>query len=296
MGILWDDIPTPVFLQGNAQIAYRDPAGFYHAGVFSVFHTQVHRETDGLYYLYTAVTQSEDLIHWSEPEILTPRDQLLNYSSPGNVIRFGDEWVLCLQTYPTPNNEPYGDKTARVFVMRSRDLQTWSEPELLQVKGDAVAREDMGRMIDPYLIEDKDEPGKWWCLYKQNGASLSYSYDLKSWTYFGRVEAGENVCVLIDGEEYVLFHSPKNGIGVKRSRDFQTWMDCGLLTLGQAVWPWAIGRITAGHVLDLREGFGKYVMFFHGSDAEGTRERETHGHASLALAWSDDLIHWAWPS
>lgn len=295
MRIDWKDVSSPVFLQGNRQIAYRDPAGFYDHGVFHVFHTQVHREADGRCFLFTAVTQSEDLVNWTEPKILTPKDQTLNYSSPGNVIRYGDEWLLCLQTYPTPNNEPTGDKTARVFVMRSRDLETWSEPELLRVKGGDVAREDMGRMIDPYLIEDKDEPGKWWCLYKQNGASISFSYDLKTWTYFGRVEAGENVCVLVDGDDYVLFHSPKNGVGVKRTTDFQSWEDCGLLTLGQAEWPWATGRLTAGHVLDLRKELGKYVMFFHGSDEEGTRERETHGHASLALAWSEDLVHWDWP-
>jgi hypothetical protein len=181
--------------------------------------------------------------------------------------------------------------------MRSRDLENWSEPELLRVKGDDVPSEDMGRMIDPYLIEDKDESGKWWCLYKQNGASISFSNDLKSWTSFGRVEAGENVCVLVENDEYVLFHSPKNGMGVKRTKDFQTWTDCGLLTLGQKDWPWAAGRLTAGHVLDLREepSVGKYVMFFHGSNEEGTQERETHGHASLAMAWSDDLIDWEWP-
>jgi len=126
---------------------------------------------------------------------------------------------------------------------------------------------------------------------------MSFSYDLATWTYFGRVEAGENVCVLVEKDEYVLFHSPKNGVGVKRSRDLQAWTDCGLLTLGQAEWPWAQGRLTAGHVLDLRNdpNVGKYVMFFHGSSPEGTRERETHGHASLALAWSDDLVHWEWP-
>jgi len=295
MRIDWKGILSPVFLQGNRQVAYRDPAGFYCDGVFRVFHTQVHREADGRCFLVTAVTQSEDLVNWTVPKILTPKDQTLNYSSPGNVVRFGEDWLLCLQTYPTPNNEPTGDKTARVFVMRSRDLETWSEPELLRVKGDDVAREDMGRMIDPYLITDKDESGKWWCLYKQNGASISFSYDLKSWTYFGRVEAGENVCVLVEDDDYVLFHSPKNGVGVKRTQDFQTWDDCGLLTLGQAEWPWAAGRLTAGHVLDVRDEFGKYVMFFHGSNAEGTQERETHGHASLALAWSDDLKHWEWP-
>lgn len=293
--VVWKDIQSPVFLQGNRQIAYRDPAGFYHNGLFRVFHTQVHREADGRCFLFTAMTQSEDLVSWTAPKILTPKDQVLNYSSPGNVIRFGDEWLLCLQTYPTPHNEPTGDKTARVFVMRSADLENWSEPEVLLVKGDGVPREEMGRMIDPYLIEDKDEPGKWWCLYKQNGASISYSYDLKSWTYFGRVEAGENVCVLVDGDEYVLFHSPKNGVGIKRTTDFQAWSDEGLLTLGQKDWPWAAGRLTAGHVLDLREDLGKYVMFFHGSNAEGTLERETHGHASLGLAWSEDLKHWNWP-
>ena len=31
------------------------------------------------------------------------------------------------------------------------------------------------------------------------------------------------------------------------------------------------------------------------SALEGVRERETHGHSSLALAWSDDLEHWQWP-
>ena len=46
-----------------------------------------------------------------------------------------------------------------------------------------VQREDMGRMIDPYLIRDKDEPGKWWCFYKQNGVSYSWSHDLENWTF-----------------------------------------------------------------------------------------------------------------
>ena len=70
-------------------------------------------------------------------------------------------------------------------------------------------------MIDPYLVEDKDEPGKWWCFYKQNGASLSYSFDLKSWHYEGRISSGENVCVWVDKNEYYLMHSPANGMEIK---------------------------------------------------------------------------------
>lgn len=294
---IFDKVPSPVFLQGSDLLAFRDPCGHYHDGTFRVWHTQIHGKAGGDWHAVTAVTESRDLVSWSEPRVLTPVDKRLNYSSPGNVIRHGGRWVMCLQTYPAPDGGAFGDATSRVFKMSSDDLETWSEPELLRVKGPDTPREDMGRMIDPYLVEDRGDPGKWWCFYKQNGASRSWSRDLETWTYAGRTEAGENVCVLVEGDEYVMFHSPKNGVGVKRSRDLETWTDHGLMTLGQADWPWAQGRLTAGHVLDLREdpAVGKAVMFFHGSSPEGCALQETHGHASLALAWSDDLVHWDWP-
>jgi hypothetical protein len=57
----------------------------------------------------------------------------------------------------------------------------------------SLSRVAMGRMIDPYIFPDKDEPGKWWCFYKQNGVSMSWSRDLKTWTYVGKRRAGENV-------------------------------------------------------------------------------------------------------
>ena len=71
---------------------------------------------------------------------------------------------------------------------------------LLRVKGPDVPVEAMGRMIDPFLLQDAADPGKWWCFYKQNGVSMSLSRDLKQWTYFGRTEAGENACILMDGD------------------------------------------------------------------------------------------------
>lgn len=290
-------IQSPIIFRGNQETAYRDPAAIYHDGVFRLYFSLTRREDDGHSYWYTAVSKSPDFIHWTAPRILTPRDRNLNFSSPGNVIRYGNEWILCLQTYPTPRGETYGNKTARLWIMRSSDLEKWSEPEMLMVKGPNVPVSEMGRMIDPYLLEDKDEPGKWWCFYKQNGASMSYSHDLKTWTYFGRINAGEKVCVLIEKDEYVMFHSPGNGVGVKRSKDLKNWRDAGLITLGQKEWPWAQGRLTAGFALDLRNRpqIGKYVMFFHGSSKEGLAMHGAHGHGSLALAWSDDLIHWHWP-
>ena len=290
-------IPSPVILSGNEEIAYRDPCGHYHDGIFRVWHTEILGRAGSDWFSVTAMTESRDLITWSDPRVLTPRDRTLNYSSPGNVIRHGGRWVLCLQSYPASRGQP-GDETARLFIMESSDLETWSEPELIRVKGPGVAREDMGRMIDPYLIEDKDEPGRWWCFYKQNGASMSWSRDLETWTYVGRIDAGENVCLLVEDNQYVLFHSPANGVGIRRSPDLRTWSDHGLLTLGQQGWPWAQGRLTAGQVLDLRRepAVGKYVMFFHGSTEAGCELQEIHGHASLGLVWSDDLEHWEWPA
>ncbi len=289
-------IKSPIIFKGDDRTAYRDPAAICHDGVFRLFFTLVRTEDDGNIYMYTAVSKSRDLAEWTPPRTLTPRDRSLNFSSPGNVVRFGDEWVLCLQTYPRPNAEKYGNQTARIWTMRSKDLETWGEPELLRVKGPGVPVEQMGRMIDPFLLQDKDDPGKWWCFYKQNGVSMSHSRDLRNWTYFGRASAGENASVLVDGGEYVLFHSPGNGVGVKRSRDLATWQDADLITLGQKDWPWARGRLTAGFVLDLRgqPGIGRYVMFFHGSGPEDERTMfDTH--ASLGIAWSGDLVTWDWP-
>lgn len=292
-------IPSPIVFRGDATTAYRDPAAMYHEGWFRLFFTLVKIERDGRPFSYAAWSKSRDLVQWSEPTIFTPRDRNLNYGSPGNIIRLGDQWVLCLQTYPRPHGEMYGNASARIWTMRSRDLETWGEPELLRVKGPDVPVEKMGRMIDAYLLEDKEEPGKWWCFYKQAGMGMSWSRDLKTWTPAGRISAGENACVIVDGDDYVLFHSPANGIGVKRSKDLKDWRDEGVLTLGQAAWPWARGRLTAGFVLDLRNepALGKALMFFHGSDFS---ERDPRGgfdnFASIGLAWSIDLKAWAWPS
>jgi hypothetical protein len=288
---------SPILLRGDEQVAYRDPAVLLHDGVFHMYYTYIRHDRDGTPYWSLGESRSRDLVTWTEPLALTARNKSQNFCAPGNVIRFGDEWVLCLQTYPTPRDEKYGNEDARVWIMRSRNLESWSEPELLRVRGPDVAVEDMGRMIDPFLVEDKDEAGKWWCLFDTDAANMSWSYDLKTWTYVGRVEAGENVCVLVDGDEYLMFHSPRNGIGMKRSPDMKTWRDVGtLITLGQEDWPWARGRLSAGFVMDLRAepGIERYLMFFHGTGPEDERVI-FHTHACLGLAWSHDLVEWDWP-
>tara|TARA_B100001029_G_C15019471_1_gene429562 strand:+ start:245 stop:1213 length:969 start_codon:yes stop_codon:yes gene_type:complete len=296
------DINSPVLFKGDQKTAYRDPAVLFHNDQFFLFFTLVKTINEEIY-SFTATSKSFDLINWSPIKILTPRDQNLNFCSPGNVVRYNGKWLLCLQTYPRPDyisgdKVRYGSDDSRVFIMESKDLKNWSPPKLLKVKGPSISKDKMGRMIDPYLIEDKDEKGKWWCFYKQNGVSMSYTYDFLNWTFYGNTKSGENVCVLNDEGEYVMFHSPSNGIGIKRSSNLKDWHSFGnLITLGQKHWWWAKGRITAGAVVDLREikGIERYVMFFHGSGPNKESEGDFDKNSSLGIAWSDDLVNWDWP-
>jgi hypothetical protein len=294
-------LKSPIIFKGDEKTAYRDPAILYHEGTFYLYFTLVEIEKTGYIYSYTAQSRSQDLINWTVPEKITPRNQSLNFSSPGNLIRFRDKWIICLQTYPregyTIDQMPrYGDENSRIYTMSSKDLKSWSTPKVIAVKGEHTPIEEMGRMIDPYLIEDKDAKGKYWCFYKQNGVSLSYSYDLISWTFFGSTRSGENVCVITEGNEYVLFHSPQNGIGVKRSNYLINWRDEALITLGQDQWDWAKGRITAGTVLKIENNDDyKYIMFFHGSGPLTESEGDFDKNSSIGIAWSKDLKSWSWP-
>ena len=155
-------------------------------------------------------------------------------------------------------------------------------------------------MIDPYLfaLSTRTESGKWWCIYKQNGLSMSWSHDLETWNFAGSFPGAENPCVIVDRDEYVLFDSPKGGIGVKRSRDLRTWRDPGLpysgaerLAMGAKV------GSPRGFVLDLRHepAVGKAIMFFHGSRYPEEDPRSGFdSFASIGYAWSDDLEDWSW--
>lgn len=277
-------------IRGDASHAYRDPAALYADGVFHLFFTLVETEEDGGVYMYTAKSVSRDLAHWSEPRKLTVRDRAKNFSSPGNIVRHGGRWLMCLQSYCRENGEKYGSDKSRVFFTESDDLEVWDEPYPVPLKGPDVPIAGCGRMIDPYLVRSDD--GLWYCFFKQNGISISTSADLAVWHFAGRVDAGENPSVVRRGEDYYLFHSPANGIAVKRSRDLLHWSDFSPpLTLGQAGWPWARGRLTAGTVLPAPPPFPPYLLFFHGTGPDG-ESKIFDTHACIGLAWSEDLVNW----
>ena len=134
----FNKIKSPVIFKGDYKFAYRDPAVIYHNNKFYLYFTLVERAVDSGMYYFTAYSISEDLVHWTYPSIFTPRDRTLNYSSPGNIIKYKDDWIICLQTYPTPNKERWGNESSRIWIMRSKDLISWSEPEMLKVKGNDI--------------------------------------------------------------------------------------------------------------------------------------------------------------
>lgn len=299
MGVDFSKLQSAVLFPGDAHTAWRDPAVFYHNGTFHLFATVSTIDPDGQVYWQTAWSKSTDLVHWAAPQRFTPKDRTLNFSSPGNVVRDGDAFVLCLQTYPTPRHaDKYGDATSRIWTLRSPDLEHWGEPELLRVEGPGVAQERMARLIDPYLLDDRARSGVWWCFYKKGGqVCCSRSEDLCIWAPQASIAVGENPCVIPDRAGYVLFYAPATGVGVKRSADLKLWRECGLLTLGTETWDWARGRLSGGFVLDLRQepGVGKALLFFHGS--RWPEEDPRGGWAnwvSLGMAWSEDLCNWEW--
>lgn len=305
-GNLLDALTSPIILRGNTHRAFRDPLLAYENGVFYLFYSYVHEEKHHLIYWYVGESTSRDLKHWSYPHPITPRGQELNYSSPGSLVHIGDEWILCLQTYPIVNmhrGDPlrFGDSRSRIFISRSRNLTSWSPPLMIKVKGPTVSERDMGTMIDPFILQDKDNPGKWWCLYKQKGMiHASWSNDLVTWVLSDIVIAnGENPDVIVQGKDYVLFYAPDNGIGVKRSPDMRQWRDAGPpITLGQSDWAWAKTRITAGYVADMRDvpGIGKYILVCHSmGPGEDKTDANTNANCSIVIAWSDDLKTWHWP-
>lgn len=277
-----------IIFKGNETSAYRDPACYYHNGNYHLFFTLCVKK-DGYMYNHVAASQSSDLVHWTAPRILTETDKLKNYCSPGCVLEHQGEYRIFITSYPMPvpfHECSYADATARLYFMRTKDFQTFSSPERIYAKGKQCAFQEEGRMIDPYVLENE---GKYYLFFKQNGVSLSRSVDLENWEYLGAVEGGENACVLVKDGQYLLIHSPHNGIGMKVSPDLKAWEDKGVFTLDQSQWDWASGRLTAGFAMEAQGGTKyRYILFFHGSRQESFPE--THGDATLACAFTDDFV------
>ena len=269
--------PLVILPQTETQ-SFRDPCAVWKEGVCHLYYTLVYQTNLGQAFTL-AESVSRDLVHFSSPRVLLPVDIRRNYSSPGNVFLYDGMYYICFQTYPRPNGETYGNQDSRIYLMHSRDLIAWSEPELIAVKGE-MPDSDIGRMIDPYILREAD--GSFLCFFKQNGVSISKSFDLKHWEFLRNASCGENVCVLRLDSWYGILHSPTNGVGLLLSRDLEHFIDCGVSMLGCEEETWARNRVTAGCLI---EHEGENLLFFHGDN----ESRYLFG-ASMALVRHFDLF------
>jgi hypothetical protein len=263
-----DSVAPAPLLPAEPGIARRDPAALEVDGTMHVFHTVV-RTTASPPELWIEVTTSDDLRSWTPPRRVTPPGP--NFSSPGNILRWGDEWVMCLQSYPIRPGEQYGDGSCRLWLSRSTDLALWSDPEEFGIDGPDRSL----RRIDPFLVVDGDRV---LCLHKAVGqiAALQ-STDLEVWS---PVRGGEpvfpasltpdgctieNPAVVRDGDAWILFFSAVRegrGIGVARSSDLEHWSPGRYLDLPPL--PWAPGGPTAATVVPTPARPAPWTMFLHG--------------------------------
>lgn len=121
-----------LFKQTN-KYSYRDPAAYIENGTIYLFFTLVENAPERQYF-YVAMSKSTDFINWSEPRILTEKDNMKNYSSPGNVFKYDGCYYLTLQSYHREKGQIYGNEKSRIFTMKSKDLTHWDKPVLLKVK------------------------------------------------------------------------------------------------------------------------------------------------------------------
>ncbi len=276
-----------IIFEGNDIFAFRDPAAIFENGICHLFFT-VSEKADGYMYNRIAHSTSRDLKTFSSPKFITKRDNTLNFCSPGNIIPYHGGYLICLCSYPMPmpfRERSYAEDSARLYTIYSPDLIHFEEPTILNPRSDTPVGA-VGRMIDPFILPHN---GKYYIFYKQNGISMSSSDDFVTWRYCGRAQGGENACVIKTEDGYYLLHSPENGIGIMKSNDMIHWESFSHTTLEQDHWKWAEDRLTAAFATELPSGFAhKYAVFFHGSKKVFP---ETHGNATLALAFTDDFLH-----
>lgn len=293
LGALKNPLPDP-----SPGLFPRDPLLVFHDGVYRCYYTAAETRPEG-FRLHLDEIRSPDLVTWSPPRRLL--DDPLGFSSPGSMIRHNGRWVMALQSYPIPPGQDWADDSARLWIMESDDLERWDPPRPVKPEGCTAKWARSRRQIDPCIVE---HDGKFWCFYKTDGRlGLLVSPDLQHWeealpdrpVLSGRDTPDraslENVCLVREGGEWVLFFSPcrdGRGVGVARSRNLLDWH--GVRYLDFPAVAWAHNGPTAPMVLDRREALGGWVMMFHGED----RRASPHG-AALGVAWSRDLEHWTLP-
>ena len=285
-------------IHGNwdQDIWMRDPAVLKIDGIWHCFYTHIEKRDVQQGKIQPALgrIRSRDLTCWSDPEIILSGPE--GFSSPGNVLKTPEGYVVCLQSYPVRPGELYGSAQCRLWLMKSRDLVKFEKPVQASPGGCRAQWAKSRRQIDPYLIFEND---RYYMFYKTEGCiGVLQSSDLRDFEEYADKRpvlapsdlpdgvTAENPCVIQTDGKYRMFFAPcrpGRGIGTAWSDDLLQWKEVRYLDFPKE--GWAPGGPTAPAVIDDREESGDWIMFYHG-DTEGV-----HGGA-LGMARSKDLVHW----
>lgn len=281
-------LSNPVWRLPNKHL--RDPAALVHGGKVHLWFTYYDPKAR---MWHIGQSSTEDFLHFDEIKLISPS----GYASPGNVIRVGDEWVLCYQQYA---KFPH-----YLCVARSKDLVTWSEPEKIFNTGPDNTWNIDKRTIDPFLVAWQ---GKYYCYYTgstrwgrksgHNLIGLAASDDLKHWRDLSPdkpvigvdfdwegPDGNENNCVIRHKGRWFQLYSASlkhQKIAYALSDDLVHWEKKGLCNV--PVLDASKTGFGAPVILEGLSDPATYHMLYQGRDAGG--------HMSFLLLESRDLINW----
>jgi hypothetical protein len=301
----FEDVRNPIAIGRPPQLGLRDPALFIRNGTVHLFYTAC--AWDGQEIIsWIEQRSSLDLQHWSEPRRISPVPGLC---SPGNVVEADGRFVLCCQHLPVTLPRfgvGYTRHDCRLWLLESDDLRDWSDPIAVAPGGSRAAWCDSPRMIDAYLVRDREA---WLMFYKGHariGANehggligLLSSRDLRTWEelspdrpVFGDPDDAsgqgyENPCVVRQGDGWRCYLKVCDGtsdLAVADSADLRRWSRPRPLDLPRR--PWMSLPPNAPMVVDARACFGVWLMAFH------CDQPALPLGGQIGLAWSVDGERW----
>ena len=288
MSFVYANLPRPLWFLPDVDL--RDPAVFLHEGTAYVFFTHYDFRQRRW---HVGLSETRDFREFSPIRLVSPE----GYASPGNVLRVGDEFVLCYQQY---RNFPH-----TLCLARSRNLRDWSAPEVIFNTGPENRWNADGRVIDPYLVQWQ---GRYYCYYVgsdrwgkpsgHNFIGVAGSDDLKHWVDLSpevptigvdfpweEPDGNENNCVLWHEGRWVMLYSAslrRQCIAWATSDDLIHWRKQGLCDV--PVLPGTENRFGAPFVIEGLGEPGSFHMIYQGEN--------TAGRVGFFLLESRDLVTW----
>jgi len=112
----FSELSSPIIFRGDHKHAYRDPAVIFHNGSFYLYFTLSETAADGGYYNMTAYSISPDLVHWTFPKIVTPRDRsLISFATKANGLSVSRRIRRPTGKYSAQTTAEFGSCAARTW-------------------------------------------------------------------------------------------------------------------------------------------------------------------------------------